>query len=238
MSRGGRSHGTRIDIAGTVREGVERLEEEIKPRLRGWLHLGAVPLAVAAGVVLVALSPDGIGRVGAVVFAVTSVLLFTMSAVYHTGTWAVRTRGVLQRIDHATIFLLIAGTYTPFALLSLDSDDARVLLAIVWASALLGIRLRALWTSGPRWAYVPIYVGIGWASAFWLGDFATGAGIAVFTLMLVGGLLYSLGAMVFSLQRPNPLPRWFGFHEVFHSLTIVAFGVHYVGISMATYALR
>jgi len=238
MASGEHKRPTASAMVESVCESVDRLEEEIKPRLRGFLHLGAVPLSLAAGIVLVSLSPPGAARAGAVVFMTASVLLFTVSAIYHTGTWAARTRGVLQRLDHATIFLLIAGTYTPFALLALDDSDAWALLTIVWGSALLGIVLRALWTSGPRWAYVPIYIGLGWAAAFWLGDFAAGAGVVVFTLMLVGGGLYSLGALVYSLQRPNPLPRWFGFHEVFHSLTIAAFAVHYVGVSIASYSLR
>jgi len=210
---------------------------QLKPRLRGWLHTVTVPLSLAAGIVLVVLSPRGEARVGAVVFAVTSVLLFTVSAIYHTPAWGTRTRNVLQRLDHANIFLLIAGTYTPFTLLLLDDRSAEVLLTIVWVVALLGVVFRVLWAGGPRWLYVPVYVALGWAAAFWAGDFTAAADASVLTLMIVGGLLYSLGALVYTLQRPDPLPRWFGFHEVFHTLTIAAFVVHYVGISIATYTV-
>ncbi len=220
-----------------LRETVHDLSEEIKPRLRGWLHTVTVPLSLAAGIVLVVLSPGGEPRVGAVVFTVTSVLLFSVSALYHTPAWGNRVRDVLQRLDHANIFLLIAGTYTPFALLLLDDRKAEVLLTIVWAGALLGVAFRLIWTGAPRWLYVPVYVALGWAAAFWAGDFAASADVTVLTLMVVGGLLYSLGGLVYGLQRPDPLPRWFGFHEVFHSLTIAAFVVHYVGISIATYTV-
>ena len=220
-----------------LRETVHDLSEEIKPRLRGWLHTGTVPLCLAAGIVLVVLSPEGKPRLGAVVFTVTSVLLFAVSAVYHTPSWGARVHQVLQRLDHANIFLLIAGTYTPFALLLLDSGSAELLLTIVWGGALLGVAFRLLWLDAPRWLYVPVYVALGWAAAFWAGDFAASANVTVLTLMVVGGLLYSLGGLVYGLQRPDPLPRWFGFHEVFHSLTIAAFVVHYVGISIATYTV-
>jgi len=214
------------------------LLDEIKPRLRGWLHLGTLPFSLAAGIVLVVLSPGGAPRVGAVAFMGASTLLFAVSAVYHTRTWGDRTRDALQRFDHANIFLLIAGTYTPFALLLLDERDAEVLLSIVWTCALLGVLLGVLWVGAPRWLRAPVFIGLGWAALFWLPAFAANASVAVLTLMLVGGGLYSLGGLVYGLQRPNPLPRWFGYHEVFHSLTVAAFVVHYVGISIASYSLR
>ena len=229
---------TGAELGETLREGVEELVEEIKPRLRGWLHLGTMPLALAAGIVLVVLSPAGEAKVGAIAFATSSVLLFTVSAIYHTRNWQVRARSLLQRFDHASIFLLIAGTYTPFALLLLDDRNAQLLLTIVWAGALVGVAFRVMWVGAPRWPFLPIYLALGWAAAFWFGDFTAAAGAAVLTLMIVGGGLYSLGAVVYGLQRPDPLPRWFGFHEVFHSLTIAAFVVHYVGISIMSYSLR
>ncbi|MPZ61730.1 MAG: hemolysin III family protein [Propionibacteriales bacterium] len=224
-----------------VDDASERLRghvDRIKPRLRGWLHAVTFPLAVAAGIVLVVLSPTPETRVGSAVFAVTAMLLFGCSAVYHTGRWSGRTHGVLQRLDHANIFLLIAGTYTPFALVLLHGTNQRILLGLAWAGALAGVAFRVFWMGAPRWMYVPVYVALGWAAVFWLGDFAQTAGVAVLTLIVVGGGLYSLGGLVYGIRRPNPLPRWFGFHEVFHSLTIVAFTSHYVGISIATYSLR
>jgi hemolysin III len=222
----------------TVGDSMRGRLEEIKPRLRGWLHLGAFPLAVAAGIVLVVLSPPGRPRVGSAIFAATSALLFGISALFHRGHWSPRWYSTLRRLDHSSIFLLIAGTYTPFALLLLDHRDAAILLGIVWVGAVIGIAFRVLWIGAPRRAYLPLYLVLGWVAVFWVGDFANAAGPAVLTLIVVGGLFYSAGGVVYGIKRPNPLPRWFGFHEVFHSCTIVAFVVHYVGVSIATYSLR
>jgi hemolysin III len=229
-----RLHDAMEDGRERLREGVEYL----KPRLRGWLHAVTFPLAVAAGIVLFALSPTEETRVSSAVFAVSAMLLFGCSALFHRGRWSPRTYDVLRRLDHANIFLLIAGTYTPFAVLLLDGTSQQLLLWLVWASALAGIAFRVLWLGAPRWMYVPVYVAMGWAAVFWLGDFARTAGATVLTLIIVGGALYSVGGVIYGLKRPNPVPRWFGFHEVFHTLTIIAFVTHYVGVSIATYSLR
>ena len=228
-------------LAVQVAEGVA----EIKPRLRGWLHLASAPLTLAAGVVLVALSPTATTRLGSAVYAVCSVLLFTVSALYHRGRWSPRVQAVLQRFDHANIFLLIAGTYTPFSLLLLRGTDRVVMLSVIWAGALLGVGFRVLWLRAPRWLYTPIYIGLGWAAVFFLPQFASGSerlgvglGSVVLALIALGGALYTLGGVVYGFKRPNPWPRWFGFHEVFHTLTILAFVTHYVGVSLATYSLR
>ena len=224
-----------------IREARDDLREsvqDLKPRLRGWLHAGTLPLSVAAGIVLVVLSPGRDARIGAAVFMVASILLFGISALYHTRSWSERSRQVLKRLDHATIFLFIAGTYTPFALLLLDDRSAQVLLTIVWGGAVLGVLFRVFWVGAPRWLYVPIYLALGWAATFWMQEFSANAGTAVIVLMVMGGLLYSMGALVYALKKPDPLPRWFGFHEVFHSLTIAAFAAHYVGIFLAAYAVR
>jgi hemolysin III len=209
---------------------------DLKPRLRGWLHLIALPVAVAAGVVLVCLSPDTESRIATAVFAVCSSTLFGVSALYHRGHWGQRGEAVLRRLDHSSIFLLIAGTYTPFALMLLQDRSGALLLTLVWAGALAGIAFRVFWNGAPRWLYTPVYIALGWAAVFWLGDFASAAGPTVLTLIIVGGGLYSLGGVVYGLRKPNPLPRWFGFHEVFHSFTVAAFVVHYVGVSMVVYS--
>jgi len=222
-------------------ETAERLRDvarEIKPHLRGWLHLAAFPLSVVAGIVLVSLSPTADTRIATAVFAVTSSLLFGVSALYHRRTWSPRWDGLLRRLDHSNIFLLIAGTYTPFSITLLSSRNAQILLGLVWGGALVGIAFRVLWIGAPRWLYLPVYIALGWAAVFWLGDFLHAAGPAAFTLIVLGGCLYSVGGLVYGLKRPNPAPQWFGFHEVFHSLTIAAFVVHYVGISMVVYAGR
>lgn len=224
-----------------VADAGERLRErvqQIKPRMRGWLHAVTFPLAVAAGAVLVVLSPTRTTQIGSAIFAVTAMLLFGCSALFHRGRWRPRVSAVLRRLDHANIFLLIAGTYTPFTLLLLDGPDQQILLGLVWAGALLGIAFRVFWLGAPRWVYTPVYAALGWAAVFWMDDFASTAAPAVLTLMIVGGGLYSFGGLVYGLQRPDPLPRWFGFHEVFHTLTVAAFATHYVGVSLATYSLR
>jgi len=224
-----------VDDAG---ERLHHKVDELKPRLRGWLHAGILPLAVVGGAVLVVLSPTLTTRVGSAVFAVSAMLLFAGSALLHRGHWSPRVGDALRRLDHANIFLLIAGTYTPFALLLLDGTNQRILLTLVWAGALAGIAFRVVWMGAPRWVYTPVYIAMGWAALFWMGEFARSASAVVLGLMIAGGALYSLGGLVYGLRRPNPAPRWFGFHEVFHTLTIIAFATHYVGISIATYSLR
>ncbi len=225
-------------VTAEVSDTLHDVAEEIKPRLRGWLHAGTLPLSLGAGIVLVALSPTPAIRLASAVFMVTALLLFGVSALYHTGTWSPRAKDRLKRLDHANIFLLIAGSYTPFAILLLDGRDAVVLLTLVWVGALLGVAFRVLWVGAPRWLYVPVYIALGWAAIFWLHDFARAGGPVIVTLMLAGGALYSIGALVYAFRRPNPAPAWFGFHEIFHSLTIAAFCSHYAGISLAAYALR
>src|SRR3954447_3926753 len=232
-------------LAQATHEATERLGdhvreriEDAKPKLRGWLHAAIVPLTLAAGVVLVALSPTAATRVGSAVFATSALVLFTVSAVYHRGTWSPRVWLFLRRFDHANIFLLIAGSYTPFTLLLLEGSTRVVLLSVVWTGALLGVVFRVFWNDAPRWLYTPIYFALGWAAVFFFGDFVSNAGGAVIALMVLGGLLYTLGGLVYGFQRPDPFPRWFGFHEVFHTLTIAAFAAHYAGVSIATYSLR
>jgi hemolysin III len=166
------------------------------------------------------------------------VMLFTVSAVYHRGTWSPRAFGFLRRFDHANIFLLIAGSYTPFTLLLLHGVDRVLLLATVWTGAVLGVLFRVLWNDAPRWLYTPIYLALGWAAVFYFGDFVDRASTAVLVLMALGGGLYTLGGLVYGFRRPNPFPRWFGFHEVFHTLTVAAFASHYAGVLIATYSLR
>ena len=239
----------RVDHAvDRVEQAVELMADkmaEVKPHLRGWLHAGTAPLALAAGIVLVVLSPTPSTRIGSAAFAFSALLVFTVSAIYHRGTWSPRTWAFLRRFDHANIFVLIAGTYTPYALLFLDGSARTTLLLVVWGAAIAGVVFRVFWIDAPRWLYLPMYLGLGWAAVFFIPQFVDGAarfrsGIASATLVLVaaGGILYTLGGVVYGLKRPNPSPRWFGFHEIFHSFTVLAFAAHYVGISLATYSLR
>jgi hemolysin III len=211
---------------------VEAALQQVNPHLRGWLHLGMTPVALVAGVVLVVLATTTEGKVSAAVFAGTAVLLFGTSAVYHRGTWSPRVGGFLRRFDHSNIFLIIAGTYTPFALL-LPPDQARRMLVIVWSGAVLGVLFRVFWAGAPRWLYVPAYLMLGWVAVFYFGPLLQHAGAAVMTWVVIGGALYSLGALVYGTKRPNISPRWFGFHEVFHALTVLAFAAHFIAASLA-----
>ncbi len=212
---------------------VETAVAVIKPKLRGWIHLGTFPVALVAGLVLVALSPAGPPRVATAVFTATAALLFGTSALYHRGTWSPRWTGVLKRLDHSNIFLIIAGTYTPFAVTLLPRSQERSLLWVVWVGALAGVAFRVFWVGAPRWLYTPVYVALGWVAVFYLPAFVHHGGAAVMSLIAVGGLLYTAGALVYATKRPNPSPRWFGFHEIFHVFTVAAFAVHYVAISLA-----
>lgn len=240
-----RAHERVQDSVERAQERVETVVADVKPRLRGWLHLVNVPLTLAAGIVLIVLSPTAPTRVGSAVYAGSALLLFTISAIYHRGTWSPRLHGFWKRFDHANIFLLIAGSYTPFSMLLLQGRDRTVMLTVVWVGAILGMLFRIFWTNAPRWLYVGLYLALGWAAIAFFPGFVEGAsglgvgiGTAVLVLVAVGGLLYTLGGIVYGLKRPNPWPRWFGFHEVFHSFTILAFAAHYVGVSLATYSLR
>ncbi|WP_345215738.1 PAQR family membrane homeostasis protein TrhA [Georgenia halophila] len=207
----------------------------LKPAMRGWIHLGTTPLALVAGLALVALSPTREARISTAVFALSAVVLFGTSAVYHRGTWSARWYGILRRADHSNIFLLIAGTYTPLAVLLLDSSTATLLLVIAWSGALLGIAGRLLWLDAPRWLYVPIYMALGWVSFWFLPTFWRTGGPLVVSLILLGGLAYTLGALAYGMRRPNPSPRRFGFHEIFHVGTVVGWACHFTAVSVASY---
>ena len=229
---------TTAGVTERLGEQVRETLDEVKPKLRGWMHAASAPLTLAAGIVLVVLSPTASTRIGSAVFATSALVLFTVSGIYHRGTWSPKVWRFLRRFDHANIFLLIAGTYTPFTLLLLRGADRVVLLSVVWTGAVLGVLFRIFWNDAPRWLYTPIYIALGWAAVFYFGDFVDTASTAVLVLMAVGGGLYTLGGVVYGIKRPDPFPRWFGFHEVFHTLTIAAFVSHYVGVSIATYSLR
>lgn len=220
-----------------VSEKAQEVYAEVRPRLRGWLHAATVPLALVAGIVLVTQSPAGVVRLGSAIFALSALILFTVSATMHRGGWSKRTDRLLCRLDHASIFVLIAGSYTPFGLVLLEGTERTILLSVAWGGALLGIAFRVLWLGAPRWLYTPVYMALGWVSVFFMDDFLASGGVTVVALLAVGGLLYTFGGIVYGLRRPNPIPAWFGFHEVFHGCTVLAFGVHYASVSVATYAV-
>ncbi len=225
--------GDAVERAG---EAVRDAADAVKPKLRGWIHAGSFPLVLTASIVLVALAPDTRTRIACAIFGLAAALLFGTSAVYHRGNWSPKVEVLLKRFDHSNIFLIIAGSYTPLTVLLLPEGKARVLLFLVWGGALAGIAFRVLWVTAPRWLYTPIYIALGWAAVFYLPDFLRQGGVVVLTLVVVGGVLYTIGGVIYAIRRPNPSPRWFGFHEVFHAFTVAAFVVHYIAISTTVYS--
>ncbi|MEV0144549.1 MULTISPECIES: hemolysin III family protein [unclassified Nonomuraea] len=208
----------------------------MKPRLRGWLHTGALPVTLVGGFALVALGPTLQARLAAAIYAITSGLLFGISATYHRGTLGPRLAEVLRRFDHANIYLIIAGTYTPFALLALNGAARVAVLSVIWGGALAGVVFRVCWMGAPRWLYTALYLVLGWTAIFVMPQLLEGAGVAAVALIAVGGVLYSAGAVVYGLRRPDPSPRWFGYHEVFHACTIAAYLVQYIAVSIVVYS--
>ena len=202
---------------------------ELKPSWRGWIHAATFPVAIALGVVLVVLAEGAAAKISCAVFFASSLLLFGVSALYHRINWSPAVKALFKRLDHANIFLLIAGTYTPASVLALPQNKAIILLSMVWGGALLGVGFRVFWIGAPRWLYVPLYVLLGWAALMFIVDFFTNAPVTMI-LLLAGGILYTLGAVAYGLKRPNPVPGVFGFHEIFHACTLLAFLCHWTGI--------
>lgn len=207
------------------------IEPGTKPKMRGALHALAFPAALVAGLLLVATGPSLPARIASVVYVLTSVSLFGVSGWYHRANMSPRTAEALRRFDHANIYLIIAGTYTPFAILALSGAPRLTLLLIIWIGAAAGVVFRVLWISAPRWLYTTLYVALGWTAVFFLPWLLPGAGIAASVLVLAGGLLYSFGGLVYGLKRPNPSPKWFGFHEVFHSFTVAAYVAQFIAVA-------
>ena len=203
-----------------------------RPRLRGVFHQYAFFVALALGVALVVAADGATARVSALVFAASVAAMLGASALYHRVVWSPRPRRWMRRLDHAAIFLLIAGTYTPFGLIALDGAWRITVLAIVWSGALVAIVLRLAWIDAPRWVAAVLALGLGWVGVVALPEIYAGVGLPPLTLAAVGGLLYTAGALVYALRRPDPAPAVFGYHEVFHVLVIAAAACQYVAIAL------
>lgn len=199
----------------------------LRPRMRGWLHAWAAVAGIVVGAEAVALSPAGRTRASVALFAVSVALVFGTSAAYHRVRWTPAWRRRMARLDHSMIFLLIAASYTPFALLVMSPQVARPVLGAVWSGAALGIATRTMWHSAPPALMVGLYLCLGWTAVLVLPDILHRAGVGPLVLLLVGGGLYTAGAIVYALRRPDPLPAIFGYHEVFHLCTVVAASCHY-----------
>lgn len=205
-----------------------------KPRLRGWLHAVATPVALAAGLLVTAHAGSAAGRTGGVIFLVASVLLFGTSALFHRYNWGAAGYSLLRRIDHSNIYLFIAASYTPYALCLLTGASRGWLLTLIWSAAVAGLLFRTLWLSAPRWLYTLMYVLMAASAAGWLPQFLAQTDAGIFTLILGSGIVYAIGAVVYAFRWPDPSPRWFGYHEVFHACTVAAFGVQLIAISVVT----
>ena len=209
-----------------------------KPLLRGWIHAVATPLALAAGIVLICLAHGAGLKWACAVFMVCSLVLFANSATYHLGDWSPRVTDVLRRIDHMNIFQLIAGTYTPVAF-ALEPFWRNAIIAGIWSCTLVALVIHVIWIGAPRWLYVIVYIVFGVASTAFMGLFWASpyAGPAVVVLLASGGACYIAGAIVYGLRKPDPWPRVFGFHELFHTGTVAGYACHMVAIYMVIVAL-
>ena len=203
-----------------------------KPRLRGVSHQWAFYFSIIAGLVLVIAAPAGRATLASAIYAVSVAALFGTSALYHRVTWPTpNARRWMRRLDHSMIFLLIAGTYTPFALLVLDGALATVILVVVWAGALGGLVLKLVWIDAPKPLVAVLYVMLGWVAVAAFPDLLDELGVTSTALVAAGGLLYTAGAVVYALGRPNPMPAVFGYHEIFHALVIAAAALQYAVIA-------
>lgn len=203
----------------------------VKPRLRGVLHQYAFFVSLALGVSLVVLAPAGRAKLAAAIYAVAVSGLLGTSALYHRVTWSNRVRAWMRRLDHSMIFVLIAGTYTPFALLVLSGTLARAILIVVWAGAAAGVVLKLAWITAPRWVTAAVYVALGWVAIAAMPDLASALGAAAVALVMAGGVLYTAGAVIYALKRPDPAPTVFGYHEIFHVLVVAAAAAHFAVIA-------
>lgn len=211
--------------------GIDELP--VKPRMRGWIHLWAFAGAVIAGIALLttaaAVNPPAI--LPASVYSLAVCGVFGVSAAYHRVNWRTAEHRLwMKRADHSMIFLFIAGSYTPFALLALPATTGHILLAVVWTGAVAGITMKMLWPGAPRWVGVPLYLLLGWAIVPVAGDLVDSAGLAPMILLLVGGLFYSGGAILYATSWPDPWPATFGHHEFFHAATVIAAVCHAVAV--------
>jgi len=206
-----------------------------KPKLRGIVHLVMSPLSLVAGLTLITLANELRGRITLGIFTLTAVTLFTCSALYHRVAWTDKNKAIWRRIDHSNISILIAGTYTPFAVYLLKPSQTKTLLIVAWGGAILISLLRIFWLSAPRWLYVAGYISLGWAAVFYMPEFLNSGGVVIFILILTGGVLYSTGGVIYALKKPNFSINWFGFHELFHAMTAAAFICHFIAAVLTVY---
>lgn len=237
-------HDVRDDLIERGRDAIERGRDAIergrdaiaelaakRPKLRGVSHQWAAVAAVIAGAVLVWTAPSGRATAVALIYAISLVGLFGVSAIYHRITWRPNVRRWMRRLDHSMIYVFMAGSATPVALLVVGGTLGTVLLCVAWGGALLGVALNLAWIDAPRMLKAMGYVALGWVGIVALPKIVSVLGVVPTTLFLLGGLFYTVGAIVYARRRPDPVPRIFGYHEVFHALVILAAAVHFVAVA-------
>ncbi|MEU9825093.1 PAQR family membrane homeostasis protein TrhA [Micromonospora chersina] len=210
-----------------------------KPRMRGWLHTYAFFAALVCGIVLCSIAaarPGWAPLVSCLIYSLTVCGLFGTSALYHRRVWSERGYQIMRRMDHSMIFVFIAGTYTPFCTLLLDTRHATIMLSLVWGGALAGVAVKLIWPHAPRWVSAPLYLALGWVAVAMLPEILHAGGVTALVLLSVGGAIYSIGAIFYALRRPNPWPTVFGHHEFFHACTLVAAICHHIAIYFALFA--
>jgi hemolysin III len=206
----------------------------IPPKLRGWFHLGATPAVFIASLVLFILSESSL-KFAVALYSLTAIMLFSVSAIYHRVPWSPAKKIIWRRWDHANINLLIAGSYTPFAVALLDGRDRVILLSVVWIGAIAGVALRVFWIGAPRWLYVANYLLLGWVAVVYTPHLYKEGGLWVLLPILFGGLFYSVGAIFYALKKPGRYAKYFGFHELFHIFVLAAWISQYIAVSVAIY---
>ena len=211
-------------------------EQQIAPpKLRGWFHLGATPIVIIASLVLFILSKSSL-KFAVAIYALTAILLFSVSALYHRVPWSPAKKKIWRRFDHANINLLIAGSYTPFAVTLLEGRDRTILLSVVWVGAAAGVAMRVFWLGAPRWLYVANYLLLGWVAVAYMPQLYRAGGLWILLPIIIGGLFYSVGAIFYALKRPGREAKYLGFHELFHIFVLAAWVSQYVAISVAIYS--
>lgn len=219
-------------MAGSAKADDRTAATTARPLLRGRIHEAAFWMALVAGPALVLSAPLGY-RWSTAIYAATLIALLGTSALYHRVTWQPRGRALMRRLDHAMIFLLIAGTYTVAARVALPPERSHTVLAVVWAGAIAGVGLSVLWPHAPKPITAAIALVVGWVAIAVLPDLARGLTTGQLWLIVAGGVAYSLGALAYATKRPNPIPGIAGYHEVFHALVVLAAAAHYAAIALA-----
>ncbi|MGZ5279164.1 MAG: PAQR family membrane homeostasis protein TrhA [Pseudobdellovibrionaceae bacterium] len=201
-----------------------------KPRLRGYVHQEAFFISLGACALLIAKSSSGTALLASIVYSLGLLMLFGISATYHRPYWAPAARAIMKRFDHCAIFLQIAGSFTPICLLALPAEVGNKLLLIIWSAAVLGIFQSIFWSKAPRWVTAIFYVVMGWLALPYLGELKVTLGFNYLMLLAAGGVIYTIGAVIYAIKKPNLFPGTFGYHELFHVLTIIAAALHFIVI--------